>query len=67
MLTLKPEHGYLVISTSAICFYGLAAGGIYVGGARSRIFSENWAKSPEVVALAEEHKKTVGTPFPKNG
>ena len=67
MLTIKPEHGYLVLSTAAISFFGLAAGGIYVGGSRARVFGAEWAKTPAAEALAEEHKKAVGTPFPKNG
>lgn len=66
-LPITPEHGYLVLSTGAICFYGLLAGGIYVGGARSSVFGPAWAKSEKALALAETHKKELGTEFPKNG
>ena len=32
--TVTPDHGYLVLSSTAICFYGIFAGGAYVGGSR---------------------------------
>jgi hypothetical protein len=66
-LTLTPAHGYLVVSSSAICFYGLLAGGLYVGGVRSATFGAAWAKSEKALALAETHKKEGCGEFPKNG
>jgi len=66
-LTITPQHGFLVLSTGAICFYSLIAGGLYISGARSKAFSEAWSKTTPVVALAEEHKKAGLGDFPKNG
>ena len=66
-LTLTPDHGFLVLSTAAICFFGAAAGGIYVGGTRSKVFSKVWSEGKASEALREEHKKEVGTDFPKQG
>ena len=39
-LVTTPDHGYVVLSTAAICFFGAAAGGLYVGGARSKAFGK---------------------------
>ena len=66
-LITTPDHGYVVLSTAAICFFGAAAGGIYVGGARSKVFGKAWAESKAAKDVQEAHKKEVGTDFPKNG
>jgi hypothetical protein len=88
-LVTTPDHGYVVLSTAAICFFGAAAGGLYVGGARSKAFGKvracfalaiflthllppltlvkAWAESKAAKELQDEHKKEIGTDFPKNG
>ena len=53
---LMAEHGYLLASSTAIAFYGVFAGGFFVGGARGKAFGKEWMKKPEAVALADEHK-----------
>jgi hypothetical protein len=57
---LVAEHGYLLASTTAIAFYGVFAGGYFVGGARGKAFGKEWVKTPAAEKLAEEHKKALG-------
>ena len=64
---ITPDHGYVILSTAAVCFYGIFAGGAYVGGSRSAVFGAKWRESPAVKALAETHKKEVGDELPKGG
>jgi hypothetical protein len=66
-LTLTSDHGYLVLSTASMCFFGAAAGGLYVGATRSKVFGKEWSEGKASEALREEHKKEVGTDFPKQG
>ena len=56
---LLAEHGYLMASTTAIAFYGVLAGGLFVGGSRSKIFGAEWLKKPEVAALVATHEKEL--------
>jgi hypothetical protein len=58
--TLVAEHGYLLASTTAIAFYGVFAGGFFVGGARGKAFGKEWVKTPAAEKLIEEHKKALG-------
>jgi hypothetical protein len=69
---LMAEHGYLLASSTAIAFYGVFAGGFFVGGARGKAFGKEWAKKPEAVALMDEHKaafdkEAVVPKFSENG
>lgn len=57
---LVAEHGYLLASTTAIAFYGIFAGGYFVGGARGKAFGKEWVKTPAAEKLIEEHKKALG-------
>jgi hypothetical protein len=65
-LVITKEHGYLVLSTAAICVFSFTAG-FLPGGMRSKIFSDSWRERKPVQALMDEHKKEVGTEFPKQG
>ena len=55
-ITLRPEHGYVLMAAGALAFESLALGGA-VGGARSRVFGEEFKKRPAVKELEEQHKK----------
>ena len=72
---LVAEHGYLLASSTALAFYGIFAGGYFVGGARGKAFGKEWLKDPKVQAIVDEHNnaladdktKTVAPKFSANG
>lgn len=37
---LSKEHGYLMLSTAAMCFYSALSGALYVSGARKAAFGK---------------------------
>ena len=62
-ITLRPEHGHVLIAAGALSFEALLLGGA-VGFARGKLFGAEFKKRPGVVALFEEHKKARGSePF----
>lgn len=60
-----PEHGYVLLSSTAMSFYLALTGGLYVG--RSKIFGKEWMKRKEVQELKAIHDKEVGTTFSSSG
>ena len=63
--TFTPEHGYVILSSTAMCFYLALSGGLYVG--RSKIFGKEWVNKKEVQELKAIHDKEVGTVFSTSG
>ena len=56
---LLAEHGYLIASSTALAFYGVFAGGYFVGGMRGKAFGKEWVKKPEVQALIDTHNAAL--------
>jgi len=66
-ITLRPEHGHVLIAAGVLSFEALLLGGA-VGMARGKLFGKEFKKRPGVVALFEEHKKARGSePFCAQG
>ena len=66
-ITLRPEHGYVMLAAGILSFEVFAIGGA-VGVMRGKLFGKDFKKRPGVVALFEEHKKAVGSqPFCSQG
>ena len=66
-ITLRPEHGYVMLAAGVLSFEVFAIGGA-VGLMRGKLFGKEYKKRPGVVALFEEHKKACGSvPFCSQG
>ena len=58
--TLQPEHGYVMLSTTALCLYSAFWVPFrFAGAERGKVFGKKWAESKEAQAIIAEHQKEL--------
>ena len=58
--SLLSEHGYLMLSSTALCLYSAFwVPFVFAGSERSKTFGKKWAESKEAQAIQAEHQKEL--------